>query len=89
MTFTVYLLCMYPEVFKRLRAEVLQHIGTTQMPTFDDIRTMKYLRAVINGESLSLDKWVVVSYGHRNAAFVSSCVSLLPFFPSDSRASMP
>lgn len=41
---------MYPEVFKRLRAEVLEMIGPTQMPTFEDIRTMKYLRAVINGE---------------------------------------
>ncbi|RPD66744.1 cytochrome P450 monooxygenase pc-2 [Lentinus tigrinus ALCF2SS1-7] len=53
LTFVVYLLCMYPEVFKRLRAEVLQHIGPTQMPSFDDIRSMKYLRAVIN-ETLRL-----------------------------------
>ena len=51
MTFAVYLLCLYPDVFKRLRAEVLEKIGPTQMPSFDDIRTMKYLRAVINGES--------------------------------------
>ncbi|RDX53659.1 cytochrome P450 monooxygenase pc-3 [Lentinus brumalis] len=53
LTFAVYLLCMYPEVFKRLRAEVLEHIGPTQMPSFEDIRTMKYLRAVIN-ETLRL-----------------------------------
>ncbi len=44
------MLCMYPEVFRRLRAEVLDKIGPSQMPTFDNIRTMKYLRAVINGE---------------------------------------
>ena len=51
LSFAVYLLCMYPEVFRKLRAEVLDHIGPTQMPTFDDIKSMKYLRAVINGES--------------------------------------
>ena len=50
MTFAVYLLCLYPDVFKRLRAEVLEKIGPSQMPSFDDIRTMKYLRAVINGK---------------------------------------
>ncbi|KAI0751542.1 cytochrome P450 monooxygenase pc-2 [Daedaleopsis nitida] len=53
LTFAVYLLCMYPDVFKKLRAEVVDKIGPTQMPTFDDIRTMKYLRAVIN-ETLRL-----------------------------------
>ena len=50
LTFVVYLLCMYPDVFKRLRAEILDKIGPTQMPTFDNVRNMKYLRAVINGE---------------------------------------
>ena len=46
----MYLLCLYPHVFKKLRAEVMEKIGPRQMPNFDDIRTMKYLRAVINGE---------------------------------------
>ncbi len=50
LTFAVYLLCMYPDVFRRLRAEVMEHIGPTQMPTFDDIKSMKFLRAVINGK---------------------------------------
>ena len=50
MTFAVYLLCLYPEAFKKLRAEVMDKIGPKQMPNFDDIRTMKYLRAFINGE---------------------------------------
>ncbi|KAI0663220.1 cytochrome P450 monooxygenase pc-3 [Cubamyces menziesii] len=53
LTFAVYLMCLYPEVFKRLRAEVMEKIGPTQMPTFDDVRNMKYLRAVIN-ETLRL-----------------------------------
>ncbi|KAH9927188.1 cytochrome P450 monooxygenase pc-2 [Epithele typhae] len=53
LTFVVYMLCLYPEVLKRLRAEILDHIGPNAMPTFDDIRTMKYLRAVLN-ETLRL-----------------------------------
>ncbi|KAM5534915.1 hypothetical protein V8D89_011470 [Ganoderma adspersum] len=53
LTFAVYLLCLYPHVFQKLRAEVMEKIGPTQMPNFDDIRTMKYLRAVIN-ETLRL-----------------------------------
>jgi len=34
----------------RLRQEVLTHVGPTSRPTFDDIRDMKYLRAVLNGK---------------------------------------
>ena len=34
----------------RLRREVLAHIGPTRRPTSDDIRDMKYLRAVLNGK---------------------------------------
>ncbi|KAI0368065.1 cytochrome P450 monooxygenase pc-3 [Pilatotrama ljubarskyi] len=53
LTFVVYLMCLYPDVFKRLRAEILEKVGPTQMPSFDDVRNMKYLRAVIN-ETLRL-----------------------------------
>ncbi|KAI0677045.1 cytochrome P450 monooxygenase pc-3 [Trametes maxima] len=53
LTFVIYLMCLYPDVFKRLRTEVLEKVGPTQMPTFDDVRSMKYLRAVIN-ETLRL-----------------------------------
>ncbi|KAI0638092.1 cytochrome P450 monooxygenase pc-3 [Trametes polyzona] len=53
LTFVVYLMALYPHVFQRLRAEVLEKVGPTQMPTFDDVRNMKYLRAVIN-ETLRL-----------------------------------
>ncbi|KAM5531928.1 hypothetical protein V8D89_014398 [Ganoderma adspersum] len=53
LTFAVYLLCLYPEVFKRLRAEIIEKIGPKGTPTFEDVRAMKYLRAVIN-ETLRL-----------------------------------
>ncbi|KAL9710687.1 hypothetical protein Ac2012v2_006225 [Leucoagaricus gongylophorus] len=53
LTFVVYILSQYPHVMDRLRQEVLTHVGPTSRPTFDDIRDMKYLRAVLN-ETLRL-----------------------------------
>ncbi|PCH42809.1 cytochrome P450 monooxygenase pc-3 [Wolfiporia cocos MD-104 SS10] len=53
LTFAVYFLCVYPDVLKRLRAEVLQKVGPHGRPTYADIKEMKYLRAVIN-ETLRL-----------------------------------
>ncbi|KAJ7459777.1 cytochrome P450 [Mycena latifolia] len=47
-TVIMYFLAMYPKVNLRLREEVLQHVGPSRRPTYDDIRDMKYLRAVIN-----------------------------------------
>ncbi|KAJ6619477.1 cytochrome P450 monooxygenase pc-3 [Mycena sp. CBHHK59/15] len=47
-TVIVYFLAMYPQVNSRLREEILEHVGPTRRPTYDDIRDMKYLRAVIN-----------------------------------------
>ncbi|KAK0473656.1 cytochrome P450 monooxygenase pc-1 [Armillaria luteobubalina] len=53
LTFVVYFLSMYPDVCSRLREEVLTRVGTTRTPNFEDIKEMKYLRAVIN-ETLRL-----------------------------------
>ncbi|KAG9039054.1 hypothetical protein FRB95_012765 [Tulasnella sp. JGI-2019a] len=53
LTFVIYLLAMHPSVLTRLRQEVLDTVGVSQRPTFDSIRDMKYLRAVIN-ETLRL-----------------------------------
>ncbi|KAH9931765.1 cytochrome P450 monooxygenase pc-3 [Amylocystis lapponica] len=53
LTFAIYLLSLHPDVFKRLRKEVLDQVGPSRMPTFDDVRDMKYLRAVLN-ETLRL-----------------------------------
>lgn len=38
----------------RLREEILSKVGPTKRPSYDDLRDMKYLRAVINGMSLCL-----------------------------------
>lgn len=48
LTVAVYLLSMYPDVMTRLREEVMTKVGPTDRPTYDNIREMKYLRAVIN-----------------------------------------
>ncbi|KAI6033797.1 cytochrome P450 [Pisolithus microcarpus] len=53
LTFLVYMLSQHPDVLKRLRAEVLSTVGSFRRPTYDDVREMKYMRAVIN-ETLRL-----------------------------------
>lgn len=40
-----------PHVLRRLREEILRVLGNEQMPTSEHVREMKYLRAVINGET--------------------------------------
>lgn len=49
MTFAVYFLFMYPHVLARLRQEVMEHVGPMKRSSYEDIRKIKYLRAVING----------------------------------------
>ena len=75
LTFTIYRLSQHPDVFKRLRAEILNKVGPSRRPTYDDLRDMKYLRAVLNGTTLLfLDKcYVLILY--RNPPAVSRCVS--------------
>ncbi|KAI6099111.1 cytochrome P450 [Pisolithus sp. B1] len=53
LTFLVYMLSQHPDVLKRLHAEVLSTVGSSRGPTYDDVREMKYMRAVIN-ETLRL-----------------------------------
>lgn len=50
LTFVIYLLSTHPHVLARLRQEIMTKIGPTNRPTYDAIRDMKYLRAVINGK---------------------------------------
>lgn len=50
LTLIIYMLAKHPGVLTRLREEVLQVVGSSRQPTYDDIRNMKYLRAVINGK---------------------------------------
>lgn len=53
LTFAVYRLAEHPDILRRLREEILDIVGPTRRPSYEDIRNMKYLRAVIN-ETLRL-----------------------------------
>ncbi|KIY49751.1 cytochrome P450 [Fistulina hepatica ATCC 64428] len=47
LTFSVYHICEYPHIAKRLRDEIMEHIGLSKRPDYDDIRNMKYMRAFL------------------------------------------
>ncbi|KAF7290450.1 hypothetical protein HMN09_01303300 [Mycena chlorophos] len=53
LTSTIYFLARHPDVLRRLREEIFACAGPTNPPTYDDIKKMKYLRAVLN-ETLRL-----------------------------------
>ncbi|KAF8838574.1 cytochrome P450 [Paxillus ammoniavirescens] len=53
LTSAIYLMALHPDVLCRLREEILEKVGLTRRPTYNDIREMKYLRAVLN-ETLRL-----------------------------------
>ncbi|KIJ06968.1 hypothetical protein PAXINDRAFT_91187, partial [Paxillus involutus ATCC 200175] len=53
LTFVIYMLSQHPDVLRRLREEILSMVGSLRRPTLEDMREMKYLRAVIN-ETLRL-----------------------------------
>ncbi|KAF9527452.1 cytochrome P450 monooxygenase pc-2 [Crepidotus variabilis] len=53
LSFVIYMLALNPPVLDRLRKEILQRVGLSRRPDYDDVKEMKYLRAVIN-ETLRL-----------------------------------
>ncbi|KAF8804608.1 cytochrome P450 [Phlegmacium glaucopus] len=53
LTFVVYMLAEHPDVLRKLREEILTKVGSNRRPTYEDMKDMKYLRAVIN-ETLRL-----------------------------------
>lgn len=52
LTFAVYFMALHPDVLRRVREEVLQKFGGSRNPTYEELRDMKYLRAVINGRTV-------------------------------------
>ncbi|GJE99948.1 cytochrome P450 [Phanerochaete sordida] len=48
LSFMVYFLALHPEVTAKLRAEILQAYGPDGRPSVDDMKDLKYLRAVLN-----------------------------------------
>lgn len=67
---------MHPQIASRLRQEILDKVGPTRTPTYDDIRDMKYLRAFINGA------YFIFEYCHVDD-------SLDPFFLSETLRLFP
>ena len=53
LTFAVYRLADHRDILQRLREEILNVVGPSRRPSYEDIRNMKFLRAVIN-ETLRL-----------------------------------
>ncbi|KAF8307676.1 cytochrome P450 [Clavulina sp. PMI_390] len=61
LTFATYALSQHSDVLAKLREEILSVIGPTNAPTYDSIRELKYLRAVLN-ETLRLFPPVPLNY---------------------------
>ncbi|TRM57429.1 cytochrome P450 [Schizophyllum amplum] len=72
LSFGIYKLAEHPDVLVKLREEILDKVGPTRRPTYEDIRDMKYLRAFLN-EILRL--YPVVPVNDRQA----NKDTLLPF----------
>ncbi|KAJ7599818.1 cytochrome P450 [Mycena floridula] len=53
LTIAVYIHSQRPDIVARLRHEMMEKVGPSKRPTYDDIRDMKYMRAFIN-ETLRL-----------------------------------
>ncbi|KAF5393251.1 hypothetical protein D9757_000767 [Collybiopsis confluens] len=78
LTFVVYFLSTYPDITTRLRKEILEMIGPSKRPSYDDIRGMKFLRAVIN-ETLRL--YPVVPFNVRESVHATTWPSPDPAQP--------
>lgn len=53
LSWTIYELARHPEAVAKLRAEILSVVGPERAPTYDDLKSMKYLQNVMN-ETLRL-----------------------------------
>ena len=70
------MLADHPDVFARLRAEVLQVLGPNGKVCPENLRELKYLRAILNGEPLSSSRqFCPIDNYFRDATAVPECVS--------------
>ncbi|KAF4962532.1 hypothetical protein FSARC_9399 [Fusarium sarcochroum] len=53
LSWTLYELGRYPHVVKKLRTEILSTLGSERTPTYEDLKSMTYLKAILN-ETLRL-----------------------------------
>ncbi|KAK2590853.1 hypothetical protein QQS21_011465 [Conoideocrella luteorostrata] len=64
LSWTLYELCNYPEIWAKLRQQVLEVVGPTRTPTYEDLKSMRYLNHAID-ETLRL--YPAVPYNWRAA----------------------
>ncbi|KDR74359.1 hypothetical protein GALMADRAFT_580139 [Galerina marginata CBS 339.88] len=48
LTFSFYMLTEHPDIEERLRQEIFEKVGPTGMPTYDQMREMRFMRAFLN-----------------------------------------
>lgn len=53
LSWTFYELARHPQVVKKLREEIIEHVGLERPPTYSDLKNMKYLQNTMN-ETLRL-----------------------------------
>ncbi|KAL1718161.1 cytochrome P450, partial [Schizophyllum commune] len=79
LSFGIYKLAEYPEIAEKLRAEIMEKVGPTRSPTYDDIKDMKYLRAFLN-ETLRMYPIVyAVPANARQELVIASLISLAQY----------
>ncbi|KAF2807819.1 cytochrome P450 [Mytilinidion resinicola] len=64
LTWLTYQLSMHPYILAKLRQEIVDVVGLDRRPTYDDLKSMKYLQHIMN-ETLRL--YPVVPYNVRDA----------------------
>jgi cytochrome P450 len=69
LSWTVYELARHPEALEKLRAEILSVVGPTRAPTYEDLKSMKYLQNVMN-ETLRLYPVVPFKYAPPSTPFL-------------------
>lgn len=77
---------MHNDVFLKLRREVLEVVGPTERPSFDHIKDMKYLRAVLNGRALG-DRFTR-GKRHLTCTHVLETLRLFPAVPMNVKESV-
>jgi cytochrome P450 len=48
MSWLFYELSTHPHVVEKLRAEIIKHVGLEREPTYDDLKSMRYLQHTLN-----------------------------------------
>ena len=68
------MLAEHPDILARLRKEVLDTIGPTGKVSPENLKEMKYLRAVLNGEPFLTSQYRSMLNFCRDSEVVSECV---------------